>query len=1048
MKTKKILASLLASVVTVASVTTLASCKKNDNPKDDEPTIEPSENNEDKKIVQAAIDKLAVDAEATGDFTLIIKGNGNVAITWTSSNTEVIAIDGSNATVKRPAIGQADVVVKLTATAVLNDEQMTKEFTVTVKAVQDDSITIAAAKQTAKGEKVIVRGIVSGFIYAENTITDKSGFIITDDTGSIYVFGKNVATDLKVGDDVYFSATTDVYYGSPQLKFPENVSKLGENQTPNFATIITDKTVTDLVEEPNPGSETTNQGKVYELLAYFNKISTDTYVNYKVCDPYNKNNGLNVYFKSTIVPGQNYPWTAEYDSYAGKYCKIKFYMTGTSSSGAWRGNILGFTALTEAENAEVTAKSEVYEELNRLVGLFDNNYDAEAEINLSASEGYTVTVTPQENANTLAFNNNILTITPQLTETTENVTIKVVKGEVELTKVIAVKSKLFVPTVGSYSATMKYSGQTANMKENQNNATLVGLRASLFDIVTENGTPAIGLNKDGSIRLYKSNRLIINAQGLGDLKLVIKKITITYGAGKNNPTFTVNGAAGATTTTEYVINGSSVTIENTSSDGQLWISSLVIDYEISEATDLDKAQIEANRLAGLVSSSYDENSAIDLIANENYTLVVTPQANAKALSFAENTLAITQQNNDVTEELTISVTYNGQTYTKTLTIFVKGLAPTDITSKVTITDGVINIPYDAITDDGKYIIKLDETKSIIIEYDGFVDQTKYKEFGLQGKKAIKITSIGFKLSALASDVYGTYDNMKCYVGTDATGTAVTAGKNKFVGSGVTYLYEFTEAANDIYFENTSDKTVSFYSFKIIAEDSLDKFKTDSEVAVAEKELNRLVALFANKFDKNTEVDLTSTVGTVTVTIQEATEILSWNAETNKLTINPSTTLATGKITISVKVGSTTKTKENIEVKSQINEKQSTVVIGEYATANNWVNDKKYESLSIDTSTTIAIVATGNSGKYYTNGNEWRVYQNENPTITISSTKTIVSVTIYYTVKNTGVLINGENNITSGTELQVNGTSVSFNVGNTGTAKNGQVKITKIVVNYA
>lgn len=753
MKTKKILASLLASVVTVASVTTLASCKKTDNPKDDEPTIEPSENNEDKKIVQAAIDKLTVDAEATGDFTLTIKGNGNVAITWASSNTEVIAIDGSNATVKRPAIGQADVVVKLTATAVLNDEQMTKEFTVTVKAVQDDSITIAAAKQTATGEKVIVRGIVSGFIYAENTITDKSGFIITDDTGSIYVFGKNVAADLKVGDDVYFSATTDVYYGSPQLKFPENVSKLGENQTPNFASIITDKTVTELVEEPNPGSETTNQGKVYELLAYFNKISTDTYVNYKVCDPYNKNNGLNVYFKSTIVPGQNYPWTAEYDSYAGKYCKIKFYMTGTSSSGAWRGNILGFTALTEAENAEVTAKAEVYEELNRLVGLFANNYDAVDEINLSASEGYTVTVTPQENANTLAFNNNILTITPQLTETTENVTIKVVKGEVELTKVIAVKSKLFVPTVGSYSATMKYSGKTnANMKENQNNANLVGLRASLFDIAAVSGgnKNVIGLNKDGSIRLYNNNKLIINAQGLGDLKLVIKKITITYGAGKNNFTFSVNGAAGATTTTEYVINGSSVTIENTSSESaQLWITSLVIDYEISEVTDLDKAQIEANRLAGLVSSSYDENSAIDLIANENYTLVVTPQANAKALSFAENTLTITQQNNDVTEELTISVTYNGQTYTKTLTIFVKGLAPTDITSKVTITDGVINIPYDAITDDGKYIIKLDETKSIIIEYDGFVDQTKYKEFGLQGKKAIKITSIGFKLSALA-----------------------------------------------------------------------------------------------------------------------------------------------------------------------------------------------------------------------------------------------------------------------------------------------------------
>lgn len=214
-------------------------------------------------------------------------------------------------------------------------------------------------------------------------------------------------------------------------------------------------------------------------------------------------------------------------------------------------------------------------------------------------------------------------------------------------------------------------------------------------------------------------------------------------------------------------------------------------------------------------------------------------------------------------------------------------------------------------------------------------------------------------------------------------------------------------------------------------------------------MNRLVALFANKFDKNTEVDLTSTVGTVTVTIQEAAEILSWNAETNKLTISASTTLATGKITISVKVGSTTKTKENVEIKSQINEKQSTVVIGEYATANNWINSTKYLELNIDSSTTAAITNDGaNSGKYYEKGNDWRVYQSETPTITISSTKKIASVIIYYSADKTGVLINSDNQIVSGTEVQVDAQEVSFTIGNTGTAKNGLVKITKIVVNYA
>ena len=105
-------------------------------------------------------------------------------------------------------------------------------------------------------------------------------------------------------------------------------------------------------------------------------------------------------------------------------------------------------------------------------------------------------------------------------------------------------------------------------------------------------------------------------------------------------------------------------------------------------------------------------------------------------------------------------------------------------------------------------------------------------------------------------------------------------------------------------------------------------------------------------------------------------------------------------------------------------------------------------MKLDYSKTINLTGKNNTGKYYKAGNEWRVYQNENPTITISSTKTIASIVIYYNIGNTGVLVNGETKITSGTEFQVNGSSVVFNVGNTGTAKNGQVKITKIVVNYA
>ena len=91
----------------------------------------------------------------------------------------------------------------------------------------------------------------------------------------------------------------------------------------------------------------------------------------------------------------------------------------------------------------------------------------------------------------------------------------------------------------------------------------------------------------------------------------------------------------------------------------------------------------------------------------------------------------------------------------------------------------------------------------------------------------------------------------------------------------------------------------------------------------------------------------------------------------------------------------------------------------------------------------------NTGKYYNNGNNWRMYQTENPTLTISAAngKTIVSVKITYSVTNTGVLTQNSAKITTGTVVSVNAGSVSFGIGNTGTATNGQVRITAIEVIY-
>ena len=128
---------------------------------------------------------------------------------------------------------------------------------------------------------------------------------------------------------------------------------------------------------------------------------------------------------------------------------------------------------------------------------------------------------------------------------------------------------------------------------------------------------------------------------------------------------------------------------------------------------------------------------------------------------------------------------------------------------------------------------------------------------------------------------------------------------------------------------------------------------------------------------------------------------------------------------------------------------ATVSISSYASSNNWVNATKYISLNVDSNITVNVDGGSNTGKYYTSGTNWRMYQTESPTIEISAKDgyTIVSVKITYASNNTGCLTHNESNILSGTLVSVNSSSVAFSVGNTGSATNGQARITAIEVVY-
>ena len=124
-----------------------------------------------------------------------------------------------------------------------------------------------------------------------------------------------------------------------------------------------------------------------------------------------------------------------------------------------------------------------------------------------------------------------------------------------------------------------------------------------------------------------------------------------------------------------------------------------------------------------------------------------------------------------------------------------------------------------------------------------------------------------------------------------------------------------------------------------------------------------------------------------------------------------------------------------------------ISIADYAAANNWTNGTKYTTIEKDG---ITLTASGgsNTGKYYTNGNDWRFYQSESPALGVSAGNyQLVSIKVEYTIQNGGILQFGEDKLASGQQVAF-GDGIyraSFGVANSGTATNGQVRITKVTI---
>lgn len=116
-------------------------------------------------------------------------------------------------------------------------------------------------------------------------------------------------------------------------------------------------------------------------------------------------------------------------------------------------------------------------------------------------------------------------------------------------------------------------------------------------------------------------------------------------------------------------------------------------------------------------------------------------------------------------------------------------------------------------------------------------------------------------------------------------------------------------------------------------------------------------------------------------------------------------------------------------------------IADYADNAGWENATKYSSFNLDSVVTISSKGNANTGKYYENGENYRLYASESATLTIAVSEghTLKSVNVTYTSQDGCKL----NKLESGQTIGVRGTSATFGL----SSNKGQVRITALEIGY-
>lgn len=200
--------------------------------------------------------------------------------------------------------------------------------------------SINEARNKEKGSLVLLEGVVSKISYANGK--SPSGFILIDNTSSIYVYDSKVASSVAEGNKITIAGTKDYWILETEVKNANNFSYKGCNQISECTLInndkknnefeknwIQEKTVKQIINTPFSSDITS---LVYKVNALVTKKQGTGFINYYFNDLDEKTGS----YTYTQCNGNDFTYLDEFD---GKICTV--YLTAlnakaTASGCVWR----------------------------------------------------------------------------------------------------------------------------------------------------------------------------------------------------------------------------------------------------------------------------------------------------------------------------------------------------------------------------------------------------------------------------------------------------------------------------------------------------------------------------------------------------------------------------------------------------------------------------------------------------------------------------------------------------------------------------------------